>query len=55
MATQVDRVPGTGQVYRQLTLPAQRVWASLSSRNQTEVRQTLVHILQEVLHDQRQF
>ncbi len=37
------------------SLPAQRVWASLSSRNQTEVRQTLVHILQEVLHDQRQF
>jgi hypothetical protein len=35
------------------SLPAQQVWASLSPRNQNQVRQTLVHILQEVLHDQR--
>ncbi len=37
------------------SLPAQRVWTSLSPRNQAQVRQTLVHILQEVLHDQHQF
>jgi hypothetical protein len=37
------------------TLPPQQVWASLSPRNQIQVRQTLMHILQEVLHDQPRF
>jgi hypothetical protein len=36
------------------SLPPQQVWASLSLRNQNQVRQTIVHILQEVLHEQRQ-
>lgn len=32
----------------------QQVWASLSPLAQNQVRQTLVHILQEVLNEQRQ-
>ncbi len=33
------------------TLPSQRIWASLSAPSQAQVRQTLIHILQEVLNE----
>ncbi len=33
------------------TLPSERIWASLSAPSQAHVRQTLLHILQEVLND----